>query len=66
MVAKVIVEKVETNSLYKMGRLALVTPTFCYQIGHFATQFPSNEVGIVNFCVAHLFTKRGEKHRKRG
>jgi len=40
MVVTVIIEKVETIYLYNIGQLSLVTPTFCYQIGHLATQFP--------------------------
>ena len=66
MVVTVIIEKVETIYIYKIGPLALVTPTFCYQIGHLATQFPSNEVEIVKFCVSLLFANRRKKHRKRG
>ena len=46
--------------------MAIVTPTFCNQIGHLATKFLPSEIGILKFCVAHLCAKNGEKHRNEG
>ena len=46
--------------------MALVTATFCHQVGHLTARFLPSEVRILKFCAADVSTKRGEKHWNEG
>lgn len=59
----VVLTKIATNSLYQIGQLSFVTPTFSHQIGHHATQFLPSEVGILKFRATYMCAKYREKHR---
>ena len=62
----VVLAEIAANSLYKKRQLALVTPTFCHQIGHHTTWFLPAEVRVLKFCAAHVGAKYREKHRDDG
>ena len=58
--------KIATDGLYKIRKLALVTPTFGHKVGHLATKFLPTEVRILKFGAAHMCPEDGEKHRYEG
>ena len=52
--------------LFLRWQLPLVYPTFCHKIGHFAANYPSFVVEILNFCAADMCAKRRKKLRNEG
>ena len=51
---------------HESRQLALVSATFCHQIGHHTTRFLPSLVRIEKFRIAQMRPQSGEKHRNEG